>query len=75
MKVQKMKWINNMFVEEEKKWKYSIKNEHGIQSLNLFLKSCFIIPLDVLNFWNEVEFDKCEVSDDILANRFGNHNQ
>ena len=74
MKVQKIKWIKKFFVEKEKQWKYTMKNILGIQDLDLFLKSNFIIPTDispfyhdVLNFWKEVKFDKCEISDDILS--------
>ena len=51
-----------------------MKNILGIQDLDLFLKSNFIIPTDispfyhdVLNFWKEVKFDKCEISEDILS--------
>ena len=50
-----------------------MKNILGVQDLNLFLKGNFIIPpnispfyYDVLNFWKEVKFDKCEISDDIF---------
>ena len=74
MKVQKIKLIIKHFVEKEKQWKYTMQTILGIKNLNLFLKSNFIIPPhvspfynDVLKFWKEVKFDKCEVSDDILS--------
>ena len=74
MKVQKIKLIIKHFVEKENQWKYTMQTILGIKNLNLFLKSNFIIPPDVspfyndvLKFWKEVKFDKCEVSDDILS--------
>ena len=73
LKVQKIKWVQKYFNNQKQHWKNTMQTLVGVDNLDVFLQSNFIIPKsispfynEVLSLWSEIKYDLIEEEEDVL---------